>query len=292
MKSLLFIVLLSFPLLLFAQTEQKAPMLLGKITKEDLKQSPYNEWFDKGYQEYKPNQEIINQLKKLNVKDYTFTIFLGTWCSDSHREVPHMIKILEEAGISSDKISLIAVNRGGKVHKQSPNHEEKGLSIFRVPTLIVSKNGKEVNRIVEFPVCSLEKDLLAILSGMTYTSNYRSYPYIIKWIEDGSLSDKNVDPRGLAGQIRSVTNKPGEIIAVASVLSAQDKKQEASMLCRIAYELFPDYANYDWYAQVFTENEEYDDALFMLKKALIKTTEWEKMEEILKQYDSLKSLQK
>ena len=41
--------------------------------------------------------------------------------------------------------------------------QDKG--IFRVPTVIVYRNGIEVNRINEFPALSLEHDLYAILNG-------------------------------------------------------------------------------------------------------------------------------
>ena len=45
---------------------------------------------------------------------------------------------------------------------------EKGLNIYRVPTIIVKSNDKELGRIVESPSKSLEQDLLAILKGEPY----------------------------------------------------------------------------------------------------------------------------
>jgi len=61
--------------------------------------------------------------------------------------------------------------RKGKV-KNSPTGEERGLNIIRVPTMLFYKNGKEVNRIVESPIESLEEDMAQILSGQPYTPNY------------------------------------------------------------------------------------------------------------------------
>ena len=50
------------------------------------------------------------------------------------------------------------------VYKQSPAHEERGLEIHRVPDLDSIEKGREIGRIVESPVLSLERDLLAIAS--------------------------------------------------------------------------------------------------------------------------------
>ncbi len=57
-------------------------------------------------------------------------------------------------------------------YKQSPQHEENGRNIIRVPTIIIEDNFKEVGRIVEYPVVSLEKDMLSILRKERYVPNY------------------------------------------------------------------------------------------------------------------------
>ena len=51
-------------------------------------------------------------------------------------------------------------------------HEEAGRNIVRVPTIIVEQKGAEIGRIIEFPVTSLEKDLLTILRKEKYQPNY------------------------------------------------------------------------------------------------------------------------
>ena len=64
---------------------------------------------------------------------------------------------------------IIGLNRD----KQSPQGYEKGMNIDYVPTFIIYQNGKEVNRIIESPVESIEKDLIAILQAKKYTPNYQ-----------------------------------------------------------------------------------------------------------------------
>ena len=62
---------------------------------------------------------------------------------------------------------MIALNR----KKQSPNGEINNMAITNTPTFIFYKNGEELNRIVETPVESLEKDLVKILKGQAYRNS-------------------------------------------------------------------------------------------------------------------------
>ncbi|NDV79228.1 hypothetical protein D0T57_09605 [Dysgonomonas sp. 511] len=262
--------------------------MLGKITKEDLNKEPYNEWLDREYTAYEPNKETIAELKKANKQGLSVQIFLGTWCGDSHREVPRMLKILEQAGFADDKIEIVGLNTGVGVSKQSPTGEEKGKYIFKVPTFIVSKGGKEVNRIVEFPVFSLEKDLATISSGGTYSPNYRSYPTIINWLETGVLSDKNISYNGLAEQIRPLVSNAVELTAVAYVLSYQGRKKEAATLCRIATRLFPETVRYNACAFIYNENGEKEAAIRALKKFIEKYNNREAIDAAFELYDEIK----
>ena len=50
-------------------------------------------------------------------------------------------------------------------------YEEK-MNLNRVPTIIFYKNGKEVNRFVEFAQESLEEDIAKIVSGKDYKNSY------------------------------------------------------------------------------------------------------------------------
>jgi thiol-disulfide isomerase/thioredoxin len=99
-------------------------------------------------------------------------IFMGTWCGDSKREVPAMLKILNEIGFDSVDISLITVGNNAELYKKSPQGEELGKNIVRVPTFIIYDKKKEIGRIIEYPVESLERDLLKILRKEPYIPNY------------------------------------------------------------------------------------------------------------------------
>lgn len=146
-------------------------MLLGKCNRTALHEKPFSDWFEKNYRDYSPEQSAIPLLKEL-LKNKTIMLFLGTWCGDSRREVPRMLNILDAAGFQDKNLQMVMVSNQPDMYKQSPTHEEAGKNIIRVPTLIIYENEKEIGRIVEYPVKTLEQDLLSILKGIGYIPNY------------------------------------------------------------------------------------------------------------------------
>jgi len=160
------------------QKEGKQPYLLGKINKKGLESSIYNTWFTKGFSSYQPKDDIISKIRK-PLKEYKILVFLGTWCGDSKREVPRFYKILEKCNYPMERLTVIAVSNEPGMYKQSPDHEERDLNIFKVPTFIYYKNGVEVNRIVESPISSLEEDMYKLIFEK-YTPNYSSTSKNIK----------------------------------------------------------------------------------------------------------------
>lgn len=141
--------------------------LLGLKKRADLETEPYASWFSANYKEYEVDQNTARQLKPL-LEHITIKVFMGTWCGDSKRQTPPFYKILDAVNYNEEKLTLITVSRA----KTTPENYEKGLDIKKVPTFIFYKDGKELNRIVEYPIESLEKDMLTILSGKAYKHAY------------------------------------------------------------------------------------------------------------------------
>ena len=146
-------------------------ILLGKIDKSGLTQNSFAKWFTPNYDKYNVDAETLNSIKK-DLKKYTITAFMGTWCGDSKREVPKFFKVLEAADFPMKQLTFVAVDNARTNYKKSPTGEEKGLNIKRVPTYIFYLKGKEVGRIIEDPIVSLEKDIKAIITGKDYVPNY------------------------------------------------------------------------------------------------------------------------
>lgn len=224
-------------------TTTKPEILYGAIQKEDLLKASFADWFTPGYNSYQPDPKLNDKLRKLYTKDISIQLFLGTWCGDSKREVPRLLKLLDETGFSQKNIQIVALGGGDSLVKQSPQHEEAGKGIFRVPTVIVYRNGMEINRINEFPALSLESDLYAILSGQQYIANYKTFAIIRSWLEDGSLLNKNNSTRGLASQLRSLTDNENELNSLAYLLLKLGKSEEALKIFQINYHLYPESAN-------------------------------------------------
>ncbi len=117
------------------------------------------------------NGQRLDSIKPL-LKKKKIDIFLGTWCGDSKWEVLRMLKILEAAGFDTSNLGIVCVSNEFDMYKKSPQAEELGKNIQRVPTLIVYEKNKEIGRIIESPVVSLERDLLSILRKEPYIPNH------------------------------------------------------------------------------------------------------------------------
>lgn len=143
------------------------PVLLGKTKREQLLESPYDKWFTPTYQSYVVDKDLIQAIGP-KLRDAHLTIYMGTWCEDSQREIPALFKILDQAEFNPNNYTLITISE----EKDTPSGLEKGKNINFVPTIIVNVDGEEVNRIVEYPIDSLEKDLAKILNGEAYEHAY------------------------------------------------------------------------------------------------------------------------
>ena len=104
------------------------------------------------------NYEVTDQINLSDLEDISVVIMFGTWCHDSKREVPRMLRILDSAGVGTEQLSLIGVD----INKAEPKGREKLYNLRNTPTLILLKNGKEVGRIIERPNVSLEADLIGL----------------------------------------------------------------------------------------------------------------------------------
>ncbi|MDT8415946.1 MAG: thioredoxin family protein [Flavobacteriaceae bacterium] len=144
------------------------PVLMGYQDISVLKEAPYNLWFDKGYESYEPNAETLKAIKPHLEGDISIKMFMGTWCEDSHREVPGFIKILDALKFPKDKLTTVMINED----KNEPADLLEGYNITNVPTIIFYRDGEEINRIVEIPIENVEKDMLTILCGQFYRHAY------------------------------------------------------------------------------------------------------------------------
>lgn len=133
--------------------------LVGPTTREQI-ESTHPAWMQSEVAA-SPDREAARRLAAVP-PGAEVTVFLGTWCGDSEREVPRLWRALDEAGGDVPfKIHYVGVDR----RKKEPAAPIANYEIEFVPTFIVSREGREVGRIVETAPHGVEQDLLALLSG-------------------------------------------------------------------------------------------------------------------------------
>ncbi|OEK03206.1 hypothetical protein BFP97_17495 [Roseivirga sp. 4D4] len=165
----LIILLIVFPLATSAQEKQYNvetesvseyvdKILNGPISKEGLQKLPYKVWFNTNYKTYIVDTETLKNIKRRQLKGLRILVFMGTWCHDSNREIPRLMRVCEELGIY-DQLELYGVD----VNKKSRLGKEKDYNVRKTPTIIFMRDGVEIARILEEPEISFEQDLEKIL---------------------------------------------------------------------------------------------------------------------------------
>ncbi|MGZ2369046.1 hypothetical protein ACXR6G_04625 [Ancylomarina sp. YFZ004] len=134
-------------------------ILLGRVTLVGLNDTLCSDWFKPEFKAYNLDADILLELKKKDLTGLKMILVLGTWCHDSHIQVPRMIKLLEGMKFPMSSLEIFAMD----TNKKAPGIDIKAIDVKLVPTLIVYKGEKELGRIIETPKLSIEADLLEIL---------------------------------------------------------------------------------------------------------------------------------
>ncbi|MGB5417229.1 thioredoxin domain-containing protein [Algibacter sp.] len=213
-------------------------VLLGEINKNGLTRNTFNSWFSINHEDYLVNKAIAKKLKD-SLNQYDIKVFLGTWCGDSKLEIPRFYKVIEAAKFPENKLQVIAVNRTEDAYKQSPNHEEKGLNIHRVPTFIFYKNGKEVNRIVEHPKETFERDMLRIVTDNKYTSNYMAANYLDYLLNSKPIDSLKLDEANLIPRLAEFVKGSRELNTYGYSLLRSNQTEKAFYVFDLNTKIFP-----------------------------------------------------
>jgi thiol-disulfide isomerase/thioredoxin len=138
---------------------EEAPVLVGLVTRDQIEAAEPS--WSEVLVESSPDAEASRALASVE-PGAEVTVFFGTWCGDSRREVPRFWRALDETGSAVPfRILYVGVDR----EKKQPAELIVGSDVHYVPTFIVSRGGHEVGRIVESAPQGVERDLLALLKG-------------------------------------------------------------------------------------------------------------------------------
>lgn len=133
-------------------------LLVGSTTTDLLFQSV--DKFSNNYQAFEPTLDDRKRVKDWP-RNLHIDVYFGTWCHDSEREVPKLLKL---ASLSPQtNINLVALDYS----KQDPKGRAKQQSVKYTPTIIVYLHNKEIGRIVERPKTSITEDIEAMLAKFT-----------------------------------------------------------------------------------------------------------------------------
>ncbi len=150
------------------EKQDGSKVVLGEVAREDIV-SNIAGW-DAEYYSYVPDETILGDLAG-RLGGIEIVLVIGTWCSDSHREVPRIWKVLDSIGFSPGALKTFAVERAKAASEAALPQELVDWSknvrdyyaIKAVESVIVYRNGVEIGRFVEAPAKSIEADLLEIL---------------------------------------------------------------------------------------------------------------------------------
>ena len=139
-------------------------LLIGDLTKDELFLK--DNIFYKNYLSTQHHQ--FNQ--NINLDGISVKILFGTWCHDSQREIPKLLRMLGDINLKPEMISLIGLD----YNKKEPLNRGEIFGVKKTPTIIFYKDEVEIGRIEETPKImlegvglvsvSLKKNLLFILN--------------------------------------------------------------------------------------------------------------------------------
>ena len=106
------------------------------------------------YDRFEPRLDLIDEIRALQ-PEAEVVIFCETWCGDCLRNVPRWTRIVEELPQWAHTI----------LPREEPHASRYG--VVRIPTIILFDpvTGREIGRIIENPVTSLEEDTLSMLQS-------------------------------------------------------------------------------------------------------------------------------
>lgn len=110
---------------------------------------------------YQPDEALVQRLRGIDAP-VKLEVVLATWCGDSRQHVPRLLKTLSEAANPNITVELIGID--SEFHQ--PMDVIAGRNITNVPTVIVSREGRELGRMNETPAsATVEEDICDIVAG-------------------------------------------------------------------------------------------------------------------------------
>jgi hypothetical protein len=256
------------PELLASHYGDGEPMWVGTVERSHLKQSPFDKWYDSGYANYTPSPDTVAELST-SLEAVEVEVYFGTWCSDSTRDVPRLNRVLDDAGFSLDRLEMITLSDRRGEFKLSPDGKERQRLIHRTPTIVISRNGREIGRIVQNPIDSIEEDLLAIASGEPYVPRFGAEARLHEIVNSGGLGALEGRTSELADELGALGDSDSLWHYAKFDLLFNDKPGQAEAALDVFLQLYPESARgHLLLAEAHRALGELDEALIDVRRSL------------------------
>jgi hypothetical protein len=145
-------------LVLVGETYAQSDALRGSVSKEEILENDhiYEIYIDR----YKPDSSAVKYLSALE-DSVELIVFIGSWCRESKKYIPGLMKTLQVVGTDLISTEYIGVDQA----KKFPEIFLKKYEIKYIPTVVALKGNKELGRIEEKPRQLIETDLVQILKS-------------------------------------------------------------------------------------------------------------------------------
>src|SRR5258706_7289724 len=113
------------------------------------------------YDHYTPDEGAVKRLRAVD-RPLHLEVICATWCGDSKRHVPRLLKAVHEAANPRISVSVVGI---GNDFKQPIGYVQEH-HIINVPIVVLTRDGKEIGRFIETPSTdTVEGDIAALANG-------------------------------------------------------------------------------------------------------------------------------
>jgi thiol-disulfide isomerase/thioredoxin len=137
---------------------QPEPPLVGDISYDKLRAAKPDYVF--AAKSYTPDAKAMAALSKVGA-DTQIELFFGSWCSHCQHWVPRLMRVIDDAKNSHIQVNVHAMSED----QSQPEDSIRQYDVSKTPTFVIVQNGKELGRIEEEPLISVEADLVRILNA-------------------------------------------------------------------------------------------------------------------------------
>jgi len=164
---------------------------------------------------YTPDANVVAQLRA--AKPARVTIVFATWCGDSKRAVPRLLKALHEANNPLLQVDLYGIGP----EFLTPLEFVRDERLTNVPTMIVERGRNEIGRVVETPAtATVEQDVAMILTEQKLP------PHVGRYERTAKLASGHYALRSARGERATETwelweTKDGGLLAHSVIVPAK-----------------------------------------------------------------------